>query len=136
MVKIFRCIQLAAFSLVVSSFLVSVVQAESVRFYELTKKDKEKRIFKVGSMQGAGCHSFLRKQYIHRFSQVGFQACTLYSKRKCKEGSIVTATWAGKSYKRANIDVTQPQEELLQGSEWVLAERNKLVRSWKCEAQE
>lgn len=110
----------------------AAVAAESVRFYELTKKDKEKRVFNIGSMEGPGCHSFLRKHSVHRFSQTGFKSCTLHSEKKCNPDGLVTATWSGKAYRRADIDIKKPQIDLLPGSEWVLAERNVQVRSWNC----
>ncbi len=104
----------------------------SVRFHKINKKDQLRRLFKIGSMDGPGCHDFLRRRKVHKFGQFGFASCQLYSEKGCPSEHQLSALWGGKKYRKADIDIKERQFDLLEGAEWFLAEGNVVVKSWQC----
>ena len=106
----------------------------SMRMYKLNSKGQLNRVRWLKNVGEAGCHGGDRAREVSKFAQIGFLYCTLYADPDCREGSELTAMWDGEDYKRAEIDVSQPQVRLLRGTEWVLdPNENVELKSWYCE---
>ncbi len=106
----------------------------SVRIYKLNSKDQllKQRWVKDGDQPG--CHDVRRRRSAHRFAQVGYSWCAVFTGDKCKSGTEVAAMWRGGKYRTADIDISLPQIRLLPGSRWYLDEsKNIQIGSWFCE---
>lgn len=105
----------------------------SVRVYKLNSKDQFVRQRWIRNDEEAGCHDLRRSRKAHRFAQVGFAWCTVYSGGDCEAGTEIPAMWRGDNYRTADIDVDQPQVRLLPGSQWFLHQsENVKIGSWAC----
>jgi hypothetical protein len=105
----------------------------SVRIYKLNSKGQPVRQRWIRNEEDPGCHDFRGQRDAHRFAQVGFAWCTVYSGDKCAPGSEIPALWRGERYRRADIDISQPQVRLLPGSQWYLhPSGNVEMGSWEC----
>lgn len=100
----------------------AVAESKSIRFYELHKRDGEKRM-RAKNTDEAGCHNFKRDIELHRVGLIGFAWCTVYSEKNCAEGSEIPALWAGKRYRLVDFDTTKPQIRLLRGSRWEFTDK-------------
>ena len=106
----------------------------SVRMYKLNSKDQLVKNRWVKKSERPGCHNVRGGKKVHRFAQVGFAWCTVYVGGDCRVGSEIPAKWRGKSYRTADIDVSQPQIQILPGSNWYLDEKKNIqVGSWYCQ---
>ena len=104
-----------------------------LRMYKLNKKDQPIRQKWLSKTNEAGCHNTLKSRAVYRFAQLGFDYCALYAKEDCASGSEVSATWGGKKYKNADVDIKEPQINLQKGTEWFLKpDENVTIRSWSC----
>ena len=101
------------------STFVNADQHGSVRMYKLNSKNQLNKQRWVKKSHQEGCHSLSRKKKAHRFAQVGFAWCTVYSKKQCKAGSELQARWEGGKYRNADIDADAPQTQLLKGVKMV-----------------
>jgi hypothetical protein len=111
----------------------SIAAEPSIRLYKLNNKGQLVNQRWVGDMDREGCHNLRGIRKVHRFAQVGYAWCELYRERGCDESSRVTAMWRGKHYRKADIDVSEPQPRLYPGSRWYLhPERNVEIASWYC----
>jgi len=117
-----------------TSFPLVADQHGSVRMYKLNSKDQMVNRRWVKKSEQPGCHDLRGRKKAHRFAQVGFSWCTVYSEGDCLAGSEIKAMWHGEKYRTADIDISAPQIKLLPGSNWYLDEsENILVGSWFCE---
>jgi hypothetical protein len=106
----------------------------SVRIYKLNSKNQLVKNRWVKREHKPGCHDLRGRKKAHRFAQTGFDWCTIYRGDKCEPGTELGAMWRGKKYRTADIDVSQPQIQLLPGSDWYLDQsRNIEMGSWACE---
>jgi hypothetical protein len=104
-----------------------------VRIYKLNNKGQLLRQDWLDDVDEAGCHNTFKSRKAHRFSQIGYEYCTVYAEEDCKNGSELPATWKGKKLKRANFEMDEPQIQLIQGSDWFLHnDKNLIIRSWSC----
>ena len=122
----------------VSSFLIAGIAAAdhhgNVRFYKLNSKDQYVKQRWLKDREKPGCRDLKRSRKVNRFAQTGFAWCTVYSGDACAAGSELPVMWGGKHYRTADIDITQPQNKLLPGSEWYLhPDENIKIGSWYCE---
>ena len=125
---------IGAFTLTVHSPPVSADNHASMRMYKLNNKGQLNRVRWLKGVGEAGCRGSGKAREVNKFAQVGFLYCTLYAESNCQEGSELTAMWDGDDYKRADIDISQPQVRLLRGTEWVLdPKENVELKSWYCE---
>ncbi|MBX2869421.1 MAG: hypothetical protein KTR18_12135 [Acidiferrobacterales bacterium] len=109
----------------------------NVRIYKLNSKDQFVKQRWLKDRERPGCHDLRRSRKAIRFAQTGFAWCTVYSGDDCQAGSELPALWGGKNYRTADIDISQPQVKLLQGSEWYLhPDKNIRIGSWRCEYAE
>lgn len=105
-----------------------------LRMYKLNSKGQPVRQKWLKDTEEEGCHTSFRSREVYRFAQLGFEFCTLYSQDDCAAGSEVPATWGGRKYVKADFDIEQPQNRLLEGTEWYLhPEENIEISSWYCE---
>jgi hypothetical protein len=112
-------------------------ETASIRLYRLNKKGQLINQRWVGDTDEDGCHDLRGFRKVHRFAQVGYAYCELFQEHGCSKESQVTAMWHGRKYRKADIDITQPQERLLPGSLWYLdPEKNVEISSWSCQYQE
>ena len=104
-----------------------------VRMYKINKKGQLLKQRWLKDDEVPGCHDTIQARNVHRFAQVGFEYCHIYSKEGCESGSELFVTWRGKRYKNADFDIEQPQSRIARGTEWYLHETENLkVRSWAC----
>ena len=109
----------------------------SIRLYRLNSKGQLINQRWVGDTDEDGCHDLRGSRKVHRFAQVGYAYCELFREHGCSKESQVTAMWHGRKYRKADIDVTQPQQRLLPGSLWYLdPDKNIEIASWSCRYQE
>ena len=105
----------------------------SVRIYQLNSKGQLLRQRWIRNEEEPGCHDFRGQRDVYRFAQVGFAWCTVYSGDKCMPGTEMPAMWRGDRYRKADIDISQPQTRLLPGSLWYLhQDANVEMGSWAC----
>ena len=104
-----------------------------VRMYKLNKKGQLLKQRWLKDEEVAGCHDTFKARNVHRFAQVGYAYCQLFSTEGCQAGSEVTAKWGGERYKSADFDLDEPQVNLPKGTEWFLHEsENVQIKSWAC----
>lgn len=104
-----------------------------VRIYKLNNKGQLIQQRWVKNTHEEGCKSSYKRREAHRFAQVGFAYCQIFSENNCLHGSEVPAMWGGRRYRMADIDINEPQIKILKGTRWILAEeKNKTIRSWFC----
>ncbi len=104
-----------------------------VKFFKLNKKGQLVRYHLLMNTDEPGCHNLSRKHKVHRFGQIGYLDCQLFSERNCTASSQLKATWSGDEYRNGNFDISQPQLDLIPGTMWLLAaDKNEIVRSWSC----
>ena len=105
-----------------------------IRIYNLNSKGQEVKQRMVSNPENGECYTSPVAREISRFAQIGYDRCRLYSKDECEAGSEITAMWGERKYRVADIDITQPQTDLLRGTQWVVSqEENIKIRSWYCE---
>ena len=105
----------------------------SVRIYKLNSKGQPVRQRWIRKEEEPGCHDFRGRREVHRFAQVGFAWCTVYSGDKCAAGTEMPAMWRGERYRSADIDISKPQVRLLPGALWYLHDsKNVEMGSWAC----
>ena len=104
-----------------------------VRIYKLNKKDQLVRLRRIKMEAGSVCNNQKKNQKAHRFALIGFKSCTVYDNKNCRSGDEVSALWGGGKYRSADIDISQPQTLLLEGTEWYFSsQENVTIRSWSC----
>jgi hypothetical protein len=104
-----------------------------IRIYKLNKKGQLARQKWLKDVDQAGCHNTFKSRQVHRFSQIGYKYCTIYSEENCNGGSELSATWQGKKLKKANFEMDVPQTQLIPGSDWFLhIDGNLTIKSWFC----
>jgi hypothetical protein len=77
-----------------------------------------------------GCHNMLLGIRIYRVAQIGFEHCSVYAEKGCREGSEVPVSW-----KNEEAPVTQ----FGQGDRWFLVgdhRQGHTMGSWYCKARE
>lgn len=77
-----------------------------------------------------GCHNMLLGLRVYRVAQIGFEHCTVYAEKDCREGTEVPVSW-----KQNDEPVTQ----FTQGDRWFLVgddPRGHTMSSWYCEARQ
>ena len=125
---------LAAVLLVAVSITPAIADNHGkVRMYKLNKKGQLLKQRWLRNTEQSGCHNTLKKSEVHRFAQVGFTYCQLFSAKNCAGESVLAVTWGGGEYRTATVDLDQPQEQIVQGTQWYLdPEQNVVVNSWSC----
>lgn len=77
-----------------------------------------------------GCHNMLLTLRVYRVAQVGFDHCTVYAEKDCREGAEVPVSW-----KEEDAPITQ----FTQGDRWFLVSDHPQghdMGSWRCAARE
>lgn len=77
-----------------------------------------------------GCQNMLLGLRVFRVAQIGFEHCTVYAEKDCREGTEVPVSW-----KQENEPVT----EFTQGDRWFLVgdePQGHKMGSWYCEARQ
>ncbi len=104
--------------------------------YKLNKKGQLIKQRWLKDTEVPGCHDTLKSRKVHRFAQVGFAYCQLFTSESCAPESVLQVMWGGGKYRTATFDLDEPQEKIVKGTEWVLdPEKNVIVRSWSCSYQ-
>ena len=132
----FNLVKTILLSGLLSVFAMNTVFASnaSIRLYKLNNKGQLINQRWLGDTDEEGCHNLRAVRKVHRFAQVGYSYCELYREKGCSEGSQVAAKWRGSKYRKADIDVKQPQQRLLPGSNWYLdPDKNIEIASWYCQ---
>ncbi len=102
-----------------------------VRMYKMSKKGQLFKQRWLSNVSGEGCHGTLKKRNVHRFAQVGFDYCQVFSKPNCEPESALSVIWKGKQYRQAELETVQLK--ILRGTQWYLHPyKNVDVRSWSC----
>lgn len=103
-------------------------ERQEIRFYKANRQLQTDLIWftrKKGRLPG--CHNFLKKTRVYITKHIGFETCTLFTKKDCAEGSELTAT-----RKKDDSLVTK----LSEGYSWQPTsdhKRGARIRSWSCE---
>jgi len=101
-------------------------QKSEFRIYKANELKQQDRIFVPFAGQKPGCHNLLIRLEIYRVAQIGFDHCTIYSEKDCKEGSEIPVHWKKDPKK-------QPTTTITQGARWFLpGETGSEMGSWKC----
>lgn len=77
-----------------------------------------------------GCHDMLLTLRVYRVAQIGFEYCTAYSEKNCREGSEIPVSWKNEE---------APVTRITQGDRWFLVSdhrRGADMGSWYCAARE
>ncbi len=99
--------------------------AADLRLYTANKLLQQRRVSMVRNTDEPGCHNLITKRRIYRVAQIGFETCTLYSKKACEAGTEIAVSWKNKK---------EPVSEFTQGARWFLpGERGAKMASWKCD---
>ncbi len=97
-----------------------------IRFYKLNSKGQQNRlVMRESRLKKPGCHNFATSPKIFRLTQIGYEYCIVYAKKKCSEGSEITGSWKG-----GKID-----SKFSQGGEWLFTHHNEkgvTAKSWSC----
>ena len=76
-----------------------------------------------------GCHSMLLTLRVYRVAQIGFEYCTVYAQKDCREGTEIPVSWKNEE---------APVKQFTQGDRWFLVSDHPQGRdmgSWYCEAR-
>lgn len=91
----FLVIQKIALSLTLIVGLCCISQAQAsarqtIRFYKVDRQIQADRIkFTKKKASNPGCHSFRKKARVYKTVQIGYNWCSLYSKKDCTSESII-----------------------------------------------
>lgn len=102
-------------------------QATEFRAYRANEQLQLDRIPTLNENE-PGCHSMLLTLRVYRVAQIGFEHCTVYAEKDCREGSEVPVTWKQEE---------APVKQFGQGDRWFLVSdhpQGRDVGSWYCEA--
>ena len=113
----------------------NAAEKETIRVYSLNKKGQAIRKKWVKRVNPGQCFSARKAHGVHRFAQLGYEFCELFSKKNCSPDQRVTAMWQGKHYRIAGkeIDTNLAQTQLGRGSKWILhPTQNINVQSIMC----
>lgn len=128
-----KYVLIASYAFVCTSIFYSQAsfskERKDIRFYKINKDEITQKIrFTNRKARKPGCHNFIKKVRLHRTVQFGYQACRVYSKKNCKEESVM------KFYREKEPEFTTA--ELTQGYGWYPVgerKRGERVKSWSCE---
>jgi len=99
--------------------------AADLRLYTANKLLQQRRVSMVRNTDEPGCHNLFTKRRIYRVAQIGFETCTLYSKKDCEDGTEIGVSWKNKK---------EPVYAFTQGARWFLpGKRGAKMASWKCD---
>ena len=99
--------------------------AADLRLYTANKLLQQRRVSMVRNTDEPGCHNLITRRRLYRVAQIGFETCTLYSKKDCEAGTEIAVSWKNKK---------GPVSEFTQGARWFLpGERGAKMASWKCD---
>ena len=89
-----------------------------VRMYKLNKKGQLLKQRWLTDTEQPGCHNTLSERKVHRFAQVGFAYCQLFSAENCTGESVLAVEWGGGKYRTATVDLDKQKKKIIQGTEW------------------
>jgi hypothetical protein len=99
--------------------------AADLRLYTANKLLQQRRVSMVRNTDELGCHNLITRRRLYRVAQIGFETCTLYSKKDCEAETEISVSWKNKK---------EPVIAFTQGARWFLpGERGAKTASWKCE---
>ena len=99
--------------------------AADLRLYTANKLLQQRRVSMVRNTDEPGCHNLITKRRVYRVAQIGFETCTLYSKKACEAGTEIDVSWKNKK---------EPVNAFTQGARWFLpGKRGAKMASWKCD---
>ena len=118
----------ASVCLVILAFTsLNLASAADFRMYTANKLMQQREVTFVLNTDEPGCHNLIKKRRIYRVAQIGFEACSVYSKKDCEEGTEIPVSWKNKK---------DPVTSFTRGARWFLpGERGSKMRSWKCEGE-
>jgi len=100
----------------------------SIRLYKLNKKGQVIGQRWSRKLDVDGCYNLSKPRKAHRFAQIGYRYCRVFTQKECPAGSELAAMWTGKKYRveGLEIDTDQPQRRLFRGSKWVFDEKKNI----------
>ena len=106
-------------------------ELQTIRFYRANKHQQKIRLtISKNKSSETGCHNFKRSRRIATIVQIGYQACSIYTKKNCDTESIIRANHSGQD---------AFSELLTEGHGWLPKPQSKKdrrgvkLRSWSCQ---
>ena len=90
--------------------------AADLRLYTANKLLQQRRVSMVRNTDEPGCHNLITRRRLYRVAQIGFETCTLYSKKDCEAGTEISVSWKNKK---------EPVNAFTQGRPLVSARRTR-----------
>lgn len=104
-----------------------------IRFYKINNKEQPTRLtMRRKTAEQAGCHNFRLKARVFQLNQIGYEYCSLYSEKDCKESSIINATERGSETAESNL--TEGLTWYPQSANTPTHKRGVKIKSWYCKA--